>query len=706
MKSKWMRPACTVSLLFVCLLGISCDPVICGDGVCGVGEILLCSPPTDCVPPNPCADVTCPDGQECVDGDCVPVHACADVTCEDDQECVDGECQDIVDDPCADVTCEDGQECVEGVCVAIDLCADVTCADGEICDAGTGECGADLCADVTCEDDGLFCTGTEACDGETGECASSGDPCDTAGGFTCNEDTGECDPPVACLDDTECPDDRLFCNGTESCVDGACVSSGDPCAESETCDEDTDACVDLCSAVVCLEGEVCDAATGDCVELCSVVDCLDDGMFCNGTEECDPDTGECLSSGDPCEQNETCDEDADECIPACELATLTGSDAQPGDHFGASVSIQGGFVVVGSKVGTGSGATHPGTTYVFEREGPAWNEIARLTAPDGEANDWFGASVSFSGDIVFVGAALDTTPAGSRAGSVYVFQKPLNGWETMSEATKLTASDAAPNDWFGSVLSADGDYAIVGSLRDDDAGSESGSAYIFHQSESMWNEVAKLIASDAAPGDNFGSSVFIDGDLVVVGAPHDDTAGGADAGSAYIYQRSGSTWNEVARLAPDDAASGANFGLSVSINGGVVIVGSRDNANGVQDAGSAYIFEPSGPTWVQTAKLIASNPTASNELGNAVTINGDLAVVGAARNGGAPGSAYLFVKPLTGWEDMTENDELLGASENDRFGEALAIDGAFLIVGAQLNDSVGADAGAAYVLCLPMTDGD
>lgn len=375
-----------------------------------------------------------------------------------------------------------------------------------------------------------------------------------------------------------------------------------------------------------------------------------------------------------------------------EVAELLASDAAPGDHFGAS-SIDGDWAVVGTRVGRGTGAEHPGAVYVFQRNGSTWTEIARLTASDGAPDDWFGASVSIDGDFVIVGAPLDTTQDGDRAGSAYIFEKPKSGWRDMTETCKLTASDAAPHDWFGSPVSIDGDFAIVGAPRDDDAGDASGSAYVFRRDD-RWVEQQKLTASDAASGDGFGTCA-IDGDIAIVGAWNGTTS---DTGAAYVYHFDEGKWNEVAKLTASDAARGDQFGLSVSINDRTVIVGARDNVAGFVDAGSAYVFEFTDSVWVQVAKLTISNPAPNDELGNAVAIDGGLAVVGAARNGAAPGSVYVFEKPSSGWQDMTETHELPGPPQNDRFGEGLSIDGQFLFVRAAMHDTTaGTDAGSVYV---------
>ena len=275
-------------------------------------------------------------------------------------------------------------------------------------------------------------------------------------------------------------------------------------------------------------------------------------------------------------------------------ARLEASDAASSDQFGYSVSISGDTVVVGSRQddldtdGNGSiDAFAAGSAYVFTRSSTAWSEEAKLTASDAASHNFFGYSVSISGDTVVVGSygdEVDTDGNGSidasNAGSAYVFTRSGTAW---SEQAQLTASDAAAHDWFGYSVSISDDTIVVGSWRDDldtdGNGSidtiDAGSSYIFTRSGTTWSEEAKLTASDAAAHDWFGYSVSISGDTVVVGSRADDldtdgngSIDATNAGSAYVFTRSGTTWSEEAKLTVSDTASHDQFGFSVSVSGG------------------------------------------------------------------------------------------------------------------------------------------
>ena len=173
------------------------------------------------------------------------------------------------------------------------------------------------------------------------------------------------------------------------------------------------------------------------------------------------------------------------------------------------------------------------------RSGTTWSEQAKLTASDAAAEDEFGFTVALSGDTALVGALLHDTAAGADAGSAYVFVRSGTAW---SEQAKLTASDAVASDGLGSSVALSGDTALVGAFFGDTAAvADAGSAYIFVRSGTTWSEQAKLTASDPARSDEFGWSVALSGDTALVGAFAGDTAAGEEAGSAYVFVRIGAT---------------------------------------------------------------------------------------------------------------------------------------------------------------------
>jgi hypothetical protein len=244
-----------------------------------------------------------------------------------------------------------------------------------------------------------------------------------------------------------------------------------------------------------------------------------------------------------------------------------------------------------------------GSAFVFVRFGTSWIPQAQLIAPDAFDGDNFGSSVALDGDTVVVGVAGDDT-VGTSNGSAYVFVRFGTVW---SPQAKITAPDAEEYDYFGSSVGLDGDTAVVGAVWDNLPGaSNAGSAYVFVRSGSVWTYQAKLIATHPETGDNFGYSVAVDEDTAVVGAILDDSPAGSYAGSATVFVRSGMTWTPQAKLTAPDAAGDDQFGSSVDLTGGTAVVGAyQDDVREMTDTGSAYVFVRSGTTWIPVAKLRA-----------------------------------------------------------------------------------------------------
>jgi hypothetical protein len=265
-------------------------------------------------------------------------------------------------------------------------------------------------------------------------------------------------------------------------------------------------------------------------------------------------------------------------------------------RFGYSVAISGDVAIVGAQNAGGTGAA-----YIFERnQGGAnnWGQVKKVTASDGAESDFFGSAVSISGQTAIIGA-LAKNGTGSDSGAAYIFERNQGGMNNWGEMKKLTASDATPVDLFGVSVGISGDTAIIGATGDDDKGDASGAAYVFernHGGNNNWGEVKKLTASDGAISDQFGFIVSISGNMAVVGAPLNDSNSG-NSGSAYVFERNQggvNNWGEMKKLRATDGAAHDSFGWSVSINGGNAIIGAYLNDENGSDSGAAYIFSNTG----------------------------------------------------------------------------------------------------------------
>ena len=365
-----------------------------------------------------------------------------------------------------------------------------------------------------------------------------------------------------------------------------------------------------------------------------------------------------------------------------EQAKLLASDGDENNYFGYSSSISGNYAIVGVYWMS----EDPHSAYIFKLDGSTWIEEAKLLASDGEYTDWFGYSVSICGDYVIIGAYGDD----DWSGSAYIFRRDGYSW---IEEAKLLASDVSEGDSFGYSVSIEGDTALIGAYNDDDNGDHSGSAYIFKRYGTTWIEEAKLLASDGTEGDYFGCSVSIDGDYVIIGA-HGDRPYGTNSGSAYIFKRSSTTWTEEAKLIASDGKVGEDFGISVSIDKNYVIVG----ADYVRDFGEpygfggAYIFKREGTLWTEDAKLLPSDGREDGRFGFCVSIEDNYVIIGAVNHH----SAYVFKRIDDGW---TEKEKLIPSDVDiiKNFGASVSIDGNYAIIGAYGDDYNGEYTGSAYI---------
>jgi len=286
-------------------------------------------------------------------------------------------------------------------------------------------------------------------------------------------------------------------------------------------------------------------------------------------------------------------------------------------------------------------------------------------ASDAAAGDYFGTSVALGGDAALVGAR-NTDDAGSDSGAAYVFVRNATSW---TQTQKLVASDAAGADYFGVSVALSRGAALVGAYGSDAAANASGSAYVFVRNATSWTEEKKLVASDGAPGAHFGVGVALSGDAALVGAYWDDAAANA-SGSAYVFVRNAAGWTEEQKLVASDGAPGAWFGHSVALNGDAALVGAfRDDEAG-SASGAAYIFARNATNWVEEHKLLASNGAPGDFFGHGVALNGSAALVGSYNSygaGTASGSAYMFTQRLVDGESCSGDEACASAHCTDGF---------------------------------------
>lgn len=379
---------------------------------------------------------------------------------------------------------------------------------------------------------------------------------------------------------------------------------------------------------------------------------------------------------------------------------LISDDADAEDHFGWAVGISGDTVVVGVPQDDDAGLD-AGAVYVFVRSGTTWSEQAKLIAGDAAANDRFGKAVAIDGDTVVVGAQEDDNGFGVDAGAIYVFVRTGTVW---SQQEKLVPSDAGGGIQVGNAVSIDGDVLIAGCELDNDLGAGSGSAYIYNREGTTWLYQAKLTASDGVANDNFGASVTISGLRAAVGAPLNDDSG-EGSGSAYVFLKSGSSWNLEAKLTAGDAAEFEEFGRSVAMDGSWLAVGAQYNHNGTHYGydGSVYTFTRTGPSlvWTETDERTPAGTGGFDQFGHDVAVSGNRIVGGwhmHDRSGATNvGSAAVFYRSGVTWPEQAQLYPD-DAAADDNFGFSVSVDEGTVAVGSGGDDHGGMkDSGSVSV---------
>ena len=325
--------------------------------------------------------------------------------------------------------------------------------------------------------------------------------------------------------------------------------------------------------------------------------------------------------------------------------------------------------------------------------------------------DRFGSSVATNGNTIVVGVDHNIQK-GSDAGSVYVLEKIDNNWVFV---TTLTASDGTEGDRFGVSVAISGDIIVVGNPPDDTTTPNAGSAHIFKRNEggaNNWGETNKLTPSDGKLGDQFGISVSIFNDTIVVGANLSDI-NGSDSGQAYVFERNtggANNWGETKKLWASDGEATDHFGKSVSVYNDLIVVGAPTaNGNGIVDDGAAYIFERNAggtDNWGKTKKLVANGDNDTGGLfGNSVAIFADAIVVGANGESNATtpnnhvGAAYIFERNAGGVDNWGNVKRLVinSAKDINDFGFAVDISDSTIVVGAYKDSDKDEFSGAAYI---------
>ena len=333
-------------------------------------------------------------------------------------------------------------------------------------------------------------------------------------------------------------------------------------------------------------------------------------------------------------------------------AKLVASDGAAGDQFGYAVALHVDTIVVGAPLNDNTNGTNAGAAYVFVRSENSWSEQQKLIGESAgtHTNDNFGWSVAVEGDVAVVGAP-NAPGVGVDQGVVYVFNRVANSWgSTWAQKIQPGGTVLIGDDNFGWSVALNGNTLVVGAKGfDNGSNSAQGAIFFFLFSGGTWSaQGGRLYSSDGAYDDRFGSSVTVVGDIAAIGAPYNDNANGTDAGAVYIFSRSAGSWSQTQKLLASDGAASDQFGTAVALISDRLIIGAPQaniGANG--DQGAAYTFVRSGSAWTQQSIITAGDGTANDQFGSAVALNGNTAIVGAAladvSSNTNQGATYAFV---------------------------------------------------------------
>ncbi|MGH8427502.1 MAG: hypothetical protein ACRES7_05910 [Gammaproteobacteria bacterium] len=391
---------------------------------------------------------------------------------------------------------------------------------------------------------------------------------------------------------------------------------------------------------------------------------------------------------------------------------LIASDGRGYNQFGFSVAVSGATALIGAPAATVSYQSWVGAVYVFTESNGVWSETQKLTPSDTPTMASFGWSVALDGTTAIIGASglLGSTDAeqgeGAIQGSAYIFTESNGVW---SETQKLVASDGIGYDEFGWAVAVSGTTALVSSLPASPTGATaSGAVYVFDYSNGTWTQAQKLIASDSAADDGFGNSIAFDGTTALIGAPLADIGDNPNQGAVYVFAKSDGIWTQTQKFAASDGAADDFFGNSIAFSGPTAVIGaSYATINGNDHQGAAYVFTESNGSWNEIQKLTASDGTTFDLFGSSVAIDSPNILVGAPRasiNGNAvQGAAYAFAESNGVWRQTKKLIAHPGTA-NSYYGWSVAIPAGSsnALVGASYAPNGGTvGQGAVYFISAP-----
>jgi hypothetical protein len=322
----------------------------------------------------------------------------------------------------------------------------------------------------------------------------------------------------------------------------------------------------------------------------------------------------------------------------------------PGSSFGYSVAIDGDTTIVGAPSDFVGANQAQGSAVVYKFTNGSWALEQKLVANDGFPLQYFARSVALSGDTAFVGVPYQLVNGNFHQGAVYIFERTGTVW---SQSQVLTRPSGVTYDEFGFSVAAHADTLVVAASNVAVNGLvHAGAAYVYVRDNGTWVEQQELTVAAPRESENLGLAVSVDQDTVVLGANGNTFGPEKWSGSAYVFVRSNGMWTQQAKLVPSDVNLNEpfdNFGLSVALSGDAVLVGAfGDNVGLNLGQGSAYVYRRSNGAWSEEQKLVAATGTAQDLFGKSVALVGDNAFVGAEFGGIDGRGAGHFFRRISG----------------------------------------------------------
>ena len=353
------------------------------------------------------------------------------------------------------------------------------------------------------------------------------------------------------------------------------------------------------------------------------------------------------------------------------VGDLSDPDAQPFAAFGSALAVEGDAVVVGSVHGT-TAAGEAGYASVMDLATPPASKVASLDAGNAHARENFGSSFGASASTLVVAAPQADVTELSPPGVAYVFGATTGGWTLEAELHGYPTTQSN----FATSVAASTDAIVVGSSTDQGTGA----AYVYTRSGGTWTEAAQL-TPDGTDFVEFGQAVAFDGDRIAVGAPFD--------GGVYLYTGSGANWPEEAMLVPSTGVTGDNFGGSLALSGDTLVVGASTADDITFGAGLAFVFVNDGSGWVQQAMLRSPSPLAYAGFGASVATRGDTAVVGTLATSDGMQHFHVFGRSGATWTLATTFDVGIDPAESYIGSVAISPDENTIAVGVLTSPSDG-----------------